>query len=328
MILYTRLRRQSSFRKASRSRQPATIRTRPALEWLEKRVVLSSYVVTNTGLDPTVAGTLANEIGLAIGDTSAVISFSNTVGTDATITLSASYLSSTTTYGPTAFVITGNTNITIDGSGAPGLTISGNNVVRPFAVTDSATLTLENLTIAGGKADGKFGGGAEAGGGGGGGAGLGGAVYDDGGTFTAEGVTFANNVAQGGDGGYTVRGGYLAGGGGGGLIGSGRSEGAGGSGGEETAAGPANPAAPAGSAVVAVAVAVAGARVMSSVPRVDEEGLAAAAAVAALAPIRRADRAGGDSAAVAAVAVTSPKPAAAVVAAPAWEAVSSRTVDP
>ena len=38
-------------------------------------------------------------------------------------------------------------------------------------------------------------------GGGGGGAGLGGAVYDDGGSFTAEGVTFTNDVARGGNGG-------------------------------------------------------------------------------------------------------------------------------
>ena len=81
-------------------------------------------------------------------------------------------------------MITGDTNITIDGSGAPGLVINGGNVLRPFAVASTATLTLENLTVEDGQATGGTGGLSRYGGGGGGGAGLGGAVYVDGGTST------------------------------------------------------------------------------------------------------------------------------------------------
>ena len=39
-------------------------------------------------------------------------------------------------YGNTAFVIDG-ADITIDGSAAPGLVISGDNALRPFAVTST-----------------------------------------------------------------------------------------------------------------------------------------------------------------------------------------------
>jgi large repetitive protein len=89
-------------------------------------------------------------------------------------------------YGPTAYGISGGANITIDGSGAPGLTIDGGGAVRLFAVTSTASLTLEDLTVSGGLAQGGAGGATTAGGGG---AGPGGAIYGDGGTFTAEGVT-------------------------------------------------------------------------------------------------------------------------------------------
>ena len=77
---------------------------------------------------------------------------------------------------------------------------SGDGELRPFAVTSTGSLTLENVTVSGGLAQGGAGGaqsGGHGGGGGGGGAGLGGAVYDDGGLFTADGVTFVNNSAQG-----------------------------------------------------------------------------------------------------------------------------------
>ena len=84
-------------------------------------------------------------------------------------------------------------------------------------MTSTGTLTLDNLTLTGGKAQGGAGGaggvgGGAGGGAGGGGAGLGGAVLDNGGFFTAEGVTFMNNTAQGGQGGT---GGTGPGGGGG-----------------------------------------------------------------------------------------------------------------
>src|SRR6185503_16841337 len=38
-------------------------------------------------------------------------------------------------------------NVTIDGAGAPGLTISGGDTVRGFEVSASATATIRNLTI-------------------------------------------------------------------------------------------------------------------------------------------------------------------------------------
>ena len=94
------------------------------------------------------------------------------------------------------------TDVTIEGpTGSNGLTL--NNSVsgqRLFYISSAGSLTLDNLTITGGDAVGGNGGDAEFGGGGGG-AGLGGAVYDDGGAFTALGCTFTNNTAVGGNGG-------------------------------------------------------------------------------------------------------------------------------
>ena len=45
-------------------------------------------------------------------------------------------------------------DITIDGSAAPGLVISGGDMLRPFAVTSTASLTLEDLTVEDGLAQG------------------------------------------------------------------------------------------------------------------------------------------------------------------------------
>ena len=75
-----------------------------------------------------------------------------------------------------------------------------------FAVTSGASLTLNNLTLTGGNATGQAGqkGFSETtagSGGGGGAAGLGGAVFVDGGQFTAVADTFTSNTAQGGAGG-------------------------------------------------------------------------------------------------------------------------------
>ena len=137
-----------------------------------------------------------------------------------TITLVRVDPSAANVYGDTALVDDG-ADITIDGSGAPGLVISGNNALRPFAVTSAASLTLEDLTIEDGMAQGFGGGVTYTGGGGGGGAGMGGAVYDDGGTFTAEGVTFTNNQAVGGTR-RAPRPSASPAGGGGGLDGAGR----------------------------------------------------------------------------------------------------------
>ena len=129
-------------------------------------------------------------------------------------------------YGPTAFVLDTDGQITIDGSDHPGLVISGGNTLRPFVVTATASLTLEDLTISGGLARGWrrrrgqrrwrwrwrrcW---------------RGGGVYVDGGSFTADGVTFVNNSAIGGAGGSDSLSGYNGGNGGKGLGGAGSAAG-------------------------------------------------------------------------------------------------------
>jgi hypothetical protein len=197
----------------------------------------TSYVVTNTDYDPETVGSLAYEIGQATywGAANPVITFA--LPLDSTISLTAGDID-TTDYGPTAYVIgAGGTgvNITINGAGSPGLVIDGNGVIRPFAVYSDSSLTLENLTVSGGEATGGAGGSGIYGGGGGGALGGGGAVFNDGGTFVAEGVTFNNNSVTGGAGGsvtFTGEAG-VRGGGGGGLAGPGQSGSAGGAGGSE-----------------------------------------------------------------------------------------------
>ncbi|MEW6641738.1 MAG: autotransporter domain-containing protein [Pseudomonadota bacterium] len=105
-------------------------------------------------------------------------------------------------------------NLTIDGNGNHPI-ISGGGSYRPFFIGNAGTtgttyaVTLENLTIAGSKAQG--GSGID---GGGGGAGLGGAVFvSSNGALTLSNVSFSGNQASGGQGGGFTN--NLAGGGGG-----------------------------------------------------------------------------------------------------------------
>lgn len=98
------------------------------------------------------------------------------------------------TAGPSALGIT--TEIIISGlTGNSGVTIAGGAAasnLRAFYVSPTGNLTLENLTVQGFRhkgGDGGIGGSA---------AGLGGAVFVHGGSFTAVGVTLADNIAQGG----------------------------------------------------------------------------------------------------------------------------------
>ncbi len=199
----------------SRRRQAAARRRFSALvERLEDRVVMSTFTVTST------ADSGPNTLRQAIldaavdGEADTIVFDSNLAGQTITLTTS----DADTDYGPTGVVIDDD-NITIDGSDAPGLTISGDTVQRVFAVTGTGTLTLEDITLTGGWAQGGNGGNSSRGGGGGGGAGLGGAVFNEG-TFSTYGVTFTNNVAQGGFGGFGGEGGdsgSTTGGGGGGM---------------------------------------------------------------------------------------------------------------
>jgi hypothetical protein len=84
-------------------------------------------------------------------------------------------------------------------------TIDGNKTDRIFHLRNSANLTLANLVITGGKAQGSPGSDGSdtgAGGGGGGGAGLGGAIFHEGGgILTVKDSTFSDNQAIGGQGG-------------------------------------------------------------------------------------------------------------------------------
>lgn len=120
--------------------------------------------------------------------------------------------------GPTALVI-GGKSVSMDASSlAQPLTLSGNDARRLFYIAADGGLTLKNINLTLGKAQGYDGG--IGGGGGGGGAGLGGAILSAG-TLTLNSVTlFANNVAggKGGDGGG---GAIVSGGGGGGTAGAG-----------------------------------------------------------------------------------------------------------
>ncbi|HYE14708.1 MAG TPA: choice-of-anchor Q domain-containing protein [Pyrinomonadaceae bacterium] len=102
------------------------------------------------------------------------------------------------TFGPSALLVT--SNITITGpSGDDGVTIARDAAAAPdrlrlFYVAPAGNLTLENLTLSGGRA---LGGSSD---GGGGGAGLGGAIVNAG-TLVLRRSTLANNAAQGGSGG-------------------------------------------------------------------------------------------------------------------------------
>ncbi len=105
------------------------------------------------------------------------------------------------TFGPSALAIT--SDVTIDGGGAPFLTIGRSAAVprlRLFYVGGGGTLRLEEITLEGGVARGFDGGETHRGGTGGGGAGLGGAVFNQG-TLEIVASTLAGNQATGGNGG-------------------------------------------------------------------------------------------------------------------------------
>jgi hypothetical protein len=128
------------------------------------------------------------------------------------------------TYGPSALPIPAGQTVTINALGN-GVVIQRDTTVanlRLFYVAPTGNLTLVNVTLQGGKAQGGAGGDQSQntqGSGGGAAAGLGGAIFNEG-ALTLNGVTLSGNTAQGGAGGAT-NGGGLAGGGGGGLGGDG-----------------------------------------------------------------------------------------------------------
>ena len=120
-------------------------------------------------------------------------------------------------FGPSAFLI--NDILTIQGpTTGPGITIQRDPqapAFRLFNVAIGASLTLANLTLSGGLAQGANG--TSGSGGGGGGAGLGGAIFSQG-TVTVVASTLVNNEALGGNGGSSTGGNTTTGGNGGGPI--------------------------------------------------------------------------------------------------------------
>ncbi len=178
----------------------------PLLEPLEERRLLATFMVTSlddaagTVISDGFAGTAADPYRATT--LRAAISSANADGTPDTIVFApsltasggATILTSQTgdgAAGPSAFAIT--TNITIQGPVANnGITLDGNNVRRLFYVSPTGSLTLNALTLTGGRAKG--------GTGGGGGAGLGGAIFNRG-TLNLIQSTLSGNTAEGGNGG-------------------------------------------------------------------------------------------------------------------------------
>jgi Bacterial Ig-like domain (group 3)/Putative Ig domain len=214
-----------------RNKQPLTAnpqrrihRRRLHLECLEAHIAPAVFMVTSAA--DSGAGSLRQAIIDAAGN-----GVADTIGFNASLassTLSLTSNDAITAFGPTALVINAD-NITIDGSAAPKMQISGVNAHRVFALTNTATLTLKSIWIANGRALGGNGGGvaaATAANGGGGGAGIGGAIYNFGGTLNLVQSTLSGNTAQGGNGGsggpfinfYSGGGGGSVGGNGGNVV--------------------------------------------------------------------------------------------------------------
>lgn len=209
------------------------------IEVLEARIAPATIIVTDLGDNFTVDGkiTLAEAIKAANTDTSIdgsvagsgadIITFAPalTAGGPAAIHLTSLFAASpddrsglgAKDLGPTAFKIT--SSITIQGpTGDNGITIqrdAGAAEFRLFHVAPGSSLTVSDLTLAGGLAHG-FKGGDAVGGGGGGSAGLGGAFINQG-NLVLSNTLLVQNQALGGNGGDSNHFGTYVGGGGAGL---------------------------------------------------------------------------------------------------------------
>ncbi len=193
-------------------------RLRLGLEQLEVRLTPSAYVVTVDGDAGSSGSGVASSDGNPLhGDLRYCIDHAIADHQADTITFAASqqgttYLNNSLTtkpsgftniFGPAAFIIGPNDNITIDGTPGANINLPGGGSERLFMVEGGGKLQLNDLTLSGGSATGGAGGSAYYGGGGGGAGGFGGAVFVDDSTFTANGCTFQNNHATGGAGGNT-----------------------------------------------------------------------------------------------------------------------------
>ena len=191
---------QSWLSQPARLKRNARTLYRLQIETLEDRVVPSNWLVTNTSNSSSTSGSLPWAVAHANTDTSnADITFSPTAFPSATtITLAATLTLSNTAH-----------SITIDGSGAGPITVSGGGSVEDFSVNASVTAILSNFTIANGHAGFNGGGISNAGN-------LtltndvltgnlagyeGGGLYNTG-TAAVSNVTLTNNAMQGNGGGF------------------------------------------------------------------------------------------------------------------------------
>ncbi|OJW15594.1 MAG: hypothetical protein BGO49_15175, partial [Planctomycetales bacterium 71-10] len=170
---------------------------RPFIDILEERAVPATFTVTTT--DDSGAGSLRAAIALAAANEEAdTIDFAPSLAGQK-IALTSN--SANTAFGPTALTIVDD-DVTIDGAAARLLEIGGNDERRIFAVGAGAKLTLQNITLTDGLAQGGRGGDSAGGAAtGGGGAGMGGAVYVYQGTLVVRNSTLYGNSAVGGRGG-------------------------------------------------------------------------------------------------------------------------------
>ena len=205
----------------------------------------SSYLVTTTA-DAPADGTLRAAVEWANHSTNPALDVAqpnvivfDTGGAFATAQTVELTTIGDTTVGPTALAITGDVEIdgpTSDGDGVTILAGGSATAMRLFYLAAGASLTLTDLTLSGGVAQGFEGGSGE--GSGGGAAGMGGAIYNRGALSIID-STLTGNQAIGGAGGAGGANGI--GGGGGGLVGPGGTPAGGvdggGAGGDEGAGG-------------------------------------------------------------------------------------------
>jgi hypothetical protein len=205
------LRSRTSHR--GKSGLPRRHRYAPTMDMLEDRLAPAILMVTT--LADSGAGSLrdaintsANHLGQDVGNDTIQFAPALDGGTISvsSITTNNSQVSSFEVPGPSAFLISPNDTLVIDGMTnlTKGITITTSSTT-PFRVfdNDGGSLTLEGLTLSGGDAQGFAGGIASIGdgtGAGGGAAGLGGAIYNSG-SLTILNCTLTGNTAQGGAGG-------------------------------------------------------------------------------------------------------------------------------
>jgi hypothetical protein len=151
------VRRHAPHRPPGRRRRPRR-RARLTLEVLEDRLAPATITLTTNADDPTLT---LDSLRAAIAsiehgaDQNANIQRTGAYGVNDTIlfnlpadqrTITLTSNDSNLAFGPTALVITA--DMTIDAT-QDGVTLSGNNARRLFAVGSTATLTLEGLTLTG-----------------------------------------------------------------------------------------------------------------------------------------------------------------------------------